>query len=377
MIHKRIGDSFPMVGSMARSPRPGQSAGGEEPAATVYYNAFRDGSGSNTNMSNMPGWTLITGTGSNLLKLAHGDMYAQNIGTNALIIWDDPPVPFLTNDVWIRCELRDTWAIAGDYMAIAVRAGTVVGTNNCYHLQFNDSGVALVRTDNGVNTVLASGTVLPASGQVYELQVAGSVLTAYRDDVQIFQENDATYSTGAVGIAGDGLDPDGEVSWIHCGDLPKGNAAKFNNTWGNMIDKRNMRATCATTFDDDYADASTGIQSAHNAVVHDIGGTAPGHYFELDMEIPLQILGVRGWDADVNTPVQWNEFALYGSGDGTAWTLVEDGLSMSGTVSGWREAALAAASDPYRYWRFEVYDTDHASNFAGTYELQLTGRVVT
>jgi hypothetical protein len=91
-------------------------------------------------------------------------------------------------------------AITGGQIELWVRVQS--STQSGYVLIFLNGGTAtLYRGDSGVFTQIGSGLVTtPAAGDVFTLQVAGSVLTGYQNNNVIFHAADTTYATGSAGF---------------------------------------------------------------------------------------------------------------------------------------------------------------------------------
>lgn len=91
---------------------------------------------------------------------------------------------------WLYVRVNGTGATLNAY---GCRAETTVGTN------------AIIRIDNGVETVLGAAFAIPTSGDQVGISAVGSTITCYYNGVSQATRTDATYSaSGYLGFEGAG-----------------------------------------------------------------------------------------------------------------------------------------------------------------------------
>lgn len=105
------------------------------------------------------------------------------------------------NDQYASAVMQMSASDGSVWGGVAVRMDSSV---NGYALLTNNNNTRLYRIDAGTSTILVDIGSAPVDGDVLKLEVEGSNLRGYINDILItgFDTTDATYASGDIGISG-------------------------------------------------------------------------------------------------------------------------------------------------------------------------------
>jgi len=308
-------------------------------------------------------WTVPTGMKAGL-RQDNAGIYPFPITEEAGVIWDTP-VAIVGNDMWIQWKQIGTYTGAADYIGGCVRMAS--GAETFYAFMYDNNDYILTKASAGSYTNLKTGAITPAQGLVWRLEVVGTTISVYRDDVLFDSATDGDISSGGIGLTARGSSVLNSISDIRGGNLPVGDTAVWNTGYYmqfHLQDGANIVTdTCGFSSDAALADGIVSAGTSH-AVDH-------MHYIELDFGrfvVPSRLSShgttsdIYDWtDIDVKTKLEaadeWTEVA-------TALTLDNEG------IDGWKESGDFSTITHCRYMRIEINATLNASNTAGSEELR-------
>ena len=212
-----------------------------------------------------------------------------------------PQLPITDADMWAEALTAQDWVGGNaDWMGISVRHDQAAV--NFYSFWLNaaagDPQWQLLKTVAGVETLLDSGVNwVPGPDQWIRLEIEGTNLRAYIDDVEVASETDGdiTAVNDGIGFVGDGFELNQGFSNLRGGPLPVPAFPVFlYNEWVS----NHMAIEGDGCFDfgtpGETFDANTAIGLSHlGGPIHDIGTGTDGHYFEGDLGEIRRIVAMR------------------------------------------------------------------------------------
>ncbi len=144
-------------------------------------------------------------------------------------------------DAWVQVT-ASTRVASTNYSGVHLRLDT--GVFNWYEVSFDTSSARILRVDGGVGTVLGANFSALSNGDVVRLEMRGSTLSLYYNDVLQGTRTDSTYSAaGRSGIQA--LGSSGRLDDFATGTLPTISSATPSGTLGTQT-----TATVGCTTDD-------------------------------------------------------------------------------------------------------------------------------
>jgi hypothetical protein len=310
-------------------------------------------------------WAEVPGSKANSFSMGAGGVILPfPVIGRGLVYWT-PPVALAGNDQWMDVELVGPWNDLSGIIGPCVRVSTT--TMTFYGLGVEGDNWELLRSVAGVETVLDSAAITPIAGDVFRLEIEGTTLRAYRNDVIISTVVDANIASGTLGMYSGAIASANAIYIVRGGDLPIGDLAVFEDYIGNNADERHLGDTCFNAAVGDVDDGQVISSSTHFAV-------HTPHYIEWDMGFVCVPSKFRSWSPNA-TSSDWTGISVQTKVEsGDAWTTVATGLSTAPTgIDGWREVATFSIIQPARYLRIEIIDTAHASGWIQSEEIQFFG----
>lgn len=150
----------------------------------------------------------------------------------------------LNADCWAQ-ERFTTIPTGTDQIGVGARLDTT--SFNGYYVEYmNGTGTRIRRIDAGVATTLATLGSSPSSGQIVRIEIRGSTISVYYDDVFIGSTTDSNYGSANRSVmltAGSGLSA--VIDDFATGNLPTISSATPSGTLGTLT-----TATIGCTTDD-------------------------------------------------------------------------------------------------------------------------------
>ena len=109
----------------------------------------------------------------------------------------------------------------GDYLGVAVRMKASSGAGDCYIFYWNSAGGYLSSQVNGTRTNHQTALTVPTTGQEAKIEIIGTTVKAYINDVQVGSDLDVSgigLVGGQPGLFGYGLVNDGTLDDFEGGD---------------------------------------------------------------------------------------------------------------------------------------------------------------
>ena len=166
-------------------------------------------------------WTSLAGAGS-----VNGNQYAGPSSDG--LDYCNTVTPGAA--CWAQVDLVTRLANP-NYQAIALRLNTTL--YNWYQIGWDSGSASIRRVDGGSATTLGSGITAPTDGTVVRLEIRGSDISVYYNDVLQATRTDATYS-GAGRSAIGALGAAGRLDNFTTGTLPTISSATPSGTLGTQ-----------------------------------------------------------------------------------------------------------------------------------------------
>jgi hypothetical protein len=300
------------------------------------------------------------------LQQINSMFYPAPITNEAGVLWDTP-VAISGNDMWIQWKQAGTFAGAdADYIGGCVRMAS--GAETFYSFMYDVDDYILTKAVAGSYTNLETGAITPAQDDIWRLEVEGTAIRVYRNDVLFESATDSDISSGGIGFTGRGIDGDASVYDIRGGHLPVGNTAVWNTGYYLQFGARDISniVTADCGFSGPATIMTDGFISA--AALH---GVDHMHYVELDFArfVVPKSFAVHGTTSDWYS---WDDIDILTKVEsGDSWTEVATALTLDNQgVDGWKTSGDFSTITPCRYMRIEINSTANASNVCACEELR-------